>query len=128
MACGRPVLCFDHRPYSMPYSDGYLDHSNIYQSLEHNCSGRKFQLAYSEEELEQEIFKYDSKDGLFLRKFSEENLDIRFKVDEYFHYALKNRKFLQKSIYHLKIMKALKKGVSFKKKITRSISNFVNKF
>ena len=56
MACGRPVVIYDHRPYSKCYADGYLKKECIEESLKMNCSGRRFKYELSSEELELEIF------------------------------------------------------------------------
>src|SRR5690606_35971545 len=67
MACGRPVVIFDHRPYSNCYADGYLKNDIIEESLKMNCSGRRFKLELTSKELESEIFNYNPNDKNFLR-------------------------------------------------------------
>lgn len=87
MACGRPVIIFDSRSYSQSYADGYLTSEKLNSSILNNCSGRNLKLVLNKESLIQEINKYNSNDGLKLRSFAEEKLNIEISVDEYIRYA-----------------------------------------
>lgn len=86
-ACGKPVIVFDARPYQPSYADGYIDASNIKESIKNNCSGRRFKKEFDPKELIAEIKKYNPKDGEFLRGWAEENHDIKKQVDKYLNYA-----------------------------------------
>ena len=82
MACGRPVLIFDHREYSESFADGYV--TNILaSSLVNNCSGRFFKIKLTDEMMKNEILKFDQKDGEVLRKFVVDNMNIKIIVSKY---------------------------------------------
>jgi len=82
MACGRPVIIFDHRDYYPSCGDGYV-RDMIGDSIRNNCSGRYSNRSYTAPELERELRKYDPADGAFFRKFAEDRLDIRNSITEY---------------------------------------------
>ena len=85
MACGRPVIIFDHRDYYPSCGDGYVK-DMIGKSILRNCSGRYSNRSYTAPELEQELRKYDPADGAFFRKFAEDRLDIRKSLAAYMEY------------------------------------------
>ena len=85
MACGRPVIIFDHRDYYPSCGDGYVK-DRIGESILNNCSGRDSNRSYTALQLESELRKYDPADGAFFRKFAENRLDIRNSVTEYLDY------------------------------------------
>ena len=92
MACGRAVIAYDQRSYSSSFADGYITKENISQSLLHNCSGRSFKLKFSEDDLVNELEKYNPENGAFLREFALENLNISKSTDVYLEYANKIKK------------------------------------
>jgi hypothetical protein len=83
MACGRTVVSFDMRKYSKALGDGYLDTSNIEESIKHNCSGRGTGKKMNEALFESELRKYNPSDGLFLRAYAMQQLNIRHSVQQY---------------------------------------------
>ena len=83
MACGRPVISYDSRSYSEDLGDGYLNETNIIESLKCNCSGRSFKLHFNEESLSAEIDKYNASDGDYLRKFALNNLNVNLNAKKY---------------------------------------------
>ena len=83
MACGRTVLSFDKRKYSLALGDGYLDSGNINESIRHNCSGRGTGKNMDATDFEREIRKYKSDDGRFLREYALQHLNIRHSVQQY---------------------------------------------
>ncbi len=85
MACGRPVIVFDKRSYFQPLGDGYVA-NRLVSSLKNNCSGRFFKIEVTEENLINELKKYDKKDGKIFRDFALENLKISDTVDKYLLY------------------------------------------
>lgn len=99
MACGRPVIVFDKRFYSKNYADGYLPEV-LFNSIKCNCSGRFYKYSYGVEDIKNEILKYNYADGIIMRKFALENLNIKTQVDNYLDYAIicQNRKFLKKPL------------------------------
>lgn len=83
MACGRPVVVFDARPYQDSYADGYVDKGNIMELMKNNCSGRRYKKVFGVNELKKEILKYNKADGEFLRQFALEHLNIEKQVKKY---------------------------------------------
>ncbi|PKD21130.1 hypothetical protein APR41_11995 [Salegentibacter salinarum] len=133
MASGRPVVIYDHRPYSKSFGDGYLDANNIKESIKNNCSGRRFKFQFSKGDLVTEIFKYDLKTGDFLRNFALKNLNITSMVDEYLEIFLaeqeKNRGFkrdFRKLMYSMGINKK-KKVQALKRQMAKILAYFVRK-
>ena len=83
MACGKPVLIADQRPYQPGFMDGMVTSQNIDDFLENNCSGRKTQKPVTKENLLSEIEKYDFTQGPRNRQYALENLNIQKQVQEY---------------------------------------------
>lgn len=83
MACGRTIISFDNRNYSSALGDGYLNNDNIEQSLKFNCTGRGAQKTFNQEMFISELKKYNKFDGLFMRNYALENLNIRLQVKHY---------------------------------------------
>lgn len=86
MACGRPVVVFDKRPYSEYYADGYVV-DVLANSLINNCSGRFYKLKFDEAKMIEEFQKYKKEDGDILRKFIVDNLNIDLVVNRYIELA-----------------------------------------
>lgn len=93
MACGRPVISYDSRDYSEDLGDGYLDRSNIQDSLKCNCSGRRFKIHFTKETLAAEFDKYNPIDGFFLREFALNNLNASINAKKYIEYFQRNISF-----------------------------------
>tara|TARA_R100001443_G_scaffold106598_1_gene116054 strand:- start:5754 stop:6635 length:882 start_codon:yes stop_codon:yes gene_type:complete len=83
MACGKPVLIADQRPYQPGLMDGMVTSHNIDGFLENNCSGRKTQQPVTKESLINEINKYDHTQGNKNREYALENLNIQKQIQEY---------------------------------------------
>jgi len=83
MACAKPVLIADQRPYQPGFMDGMVTSQNIDGFLENNCSGRKTQTPVTKENLLSEIEKYDFTQGQRNREYALENLNIQKQVQEY---------------------------------------------
>ncbi|SDD28304.1 glycosyltransferase [Niabella drilacis] len=97
MACGRPVIIFDHRSYFKPCGDGYVK-DQLERSLLKNCSGRYFNKPFSVAEVAREIKKFRREDGKFFRNFALTKLNITHTVQEYldyFHYLKFQRPGIQ---------------------------------
>lgn len=90
MACGRPVLVLDQRPYvsKSPIGDGMVTIDNINELMKYNCSGRLTNTVYSDQMIINEFKKYDHTIGEFLRVFAERELDIKKQVDKYLNLIL----------------------------------------
>jgi glycosyltransferase involved in cell wall biosynthesis len=100
MACGRPVIIYDNRPYSETFADGYVI-DKLANSLINNCSGRFYKLKFTEEQMIDEFKKYKAEDGLILNKFINDNLTIAKVVDKYIYLAeslIQNKKNIKKVI------------------------------
>ncbi len=90
MACGRTVVSFDKRKYSAALGDGYLDSTNINESIKHNCSGRGTGKKMNEAAIERELKKYNPVDGRFLREYALQQLNIRNAAQQYLaHFSAK---------------------------------------
>ena len=117
MACGRTVLVFDDRNYFDSFSDGYLNKDNVDNSIINNCSGRFFKRKLDFEQLVNELQKYNPQDGIFLRDYALEYINVRKQVQKYLDYAdsIENTKskskFLimryQLFLYNFKMMRKL---------------------
>lgn len=93
MACGRPVIIFDKRPYSLPYGDGYMNLKRMNKSLLCNCSGRQYREIFDEDKLENEFLKYNKLDGEELSLFIKKNLNIHDVTDKYLQLYFKKNLF-----------------------------------
>lgn len=82
LSCGKNVIIADWRPYQEPLMDGFVTADNIEKYILKNCSGRTERKKITEESIFKELRKYDSEQGKKNRKFAEERLDIRKKVDQ----------------------------------------------
>jgi len=83
MACGRPVIVYDARPYMPSYADGYLDPETLTESIKYNCSGRRFKKEFTANDLVTEIQKYNPQHGDYLRNFALNHLNIQTQVQKY---------------------------------------------
>lgn len=86
MACGRPIIVFDHRHYFYACGDGYIRDS-VEDSLRFNCSGRFKRKQFTQLEFAGELLKYNAKDGLFFREFALQNLNIEINIQKYLSIA-----------------------------------------
>lgn len=89
MACGRACISYDHRYYDKDLGDGYITLENIEESLKYNCSGRGMQRTFDKESFILELQKYNPADGIFLRKFALDKLNIEYSVSQYLSYLPK---------------------------------------
>lgn len=85
MACGRPVIIFDHREYYPSCGDGY-GKDLLQESIRFNCSGRYSNKSFMVPDMISELKKYKKEDGIYFRMFVEQKLDIRNSVDAYLNY------------------------------------------
>lgn len=94
MACGRPVIIYDNRPYFESCGDGYAK-DILGLSLKNNCSGRYSMIKFRKETFIEEIDKYNHNDSIFFRKFAEKELDVSkniLKYLDYYQYLIENMK------------------------------------
>lgn len=101
MACGRPVIVFDHREYYPACGDGYVK-DIIERSIYNNCSGRFSNKHFTAEDIETEFAKYTASDSLFFRKYAEKNFNIKIAVDRYLNYYYEFKKKSRFSVAQLK--------------------------
>lgn len=86
LACGRPVLVFDERPYMSARGDGYF--ADVWrESLEFNCSGRWRNHEFTVSEMKMELSKYKRADGALAREIALNHFNIRRAVDDYLDVA-----------------------------------------
>lgn len=105
MSCGRPVVIFDERPYFYSVGDGYVK-GIIEQSIKFNCSGRYLNKKFDIEGLQKEFMKFDFKDGLYLRNYVLNHLNIKKAVDEYMEvYLNKSRLFYFRKKYFIFLLR-----------------------
>lgn len=86
MACGRPIIVYDKRSYFSSCGDGYLK-ENLGFSLKNNCSGRYSLKEMNLNDIIQQLLKYNSSDGNYLRTIAEKELNIKINLDKYFDYV-----------------------------------------
>jgi len=86
LACGRPLLIYDHREYSEALGDGYfLD--CFPASLRCNCSGRALRRVFTTETLAAELAKYHPDHGRLARQYAVDCFNIRLHVPRYLAFA-----------------------------------------
>lgn len=116
MACGRPVIIYDNRPYFESCGDGYAKEI-LGLSLKNNCSGRYLKQKYNEQTFIQELEKYDLDDTEYFRLFAERELDIVKNIGKYFEYFnfIKKRNEKEKYLKKVAIVKKIvgNKGLIF---------------
>ena len=83
MACGRPVLVLDHRPYQDMLGDGLITEKNIGRLLYTNCSGRAFKNKDIKQMVDFALSNYKPSLGDWCRDFALENLNIKHQVQKY---------------------------------------------
>lgn len=83
MACGRPVIVFDKRPYQEGMADGFLDVATYFEAVKCNLSGRKFKKQLGPKKLLEEFKKYDSYYGQVMRGLALDEHNIENQIDKY---------------------------------------------
>ncbi|HAN19628.1 MAG: hypothetical protein A2X13_14690 [Bacteroidetes bacterium GWC2_33_15] len=83
MACGRPVLVLDHRPYQDAMGDGLLTFGNIDKSIYNNCSGRAFKNKNIKPMIDFAIGYYRSSIGEWCRNYALKELNIINQTQKY---------------------------------------------
>ena len=115
MACGRPCVVFDQRDYNGNRGDGYLYPELFDAFIQHNCSGRYRNQAFSEADLLREFDRYDPDDGARLRRIAEDKLDVVAMADALLsmenHISWKTRLMKSKRVAR-KRMKRLRKSIN----------------
>jgi hypothetical protein len=97
MACGRAVISYDTRYKDRNFEgDGYLDKTNIYESLEFNCCGGANRLFFTQEGFIGELQKYNADDGNYMREFAVKELNISKSVESYIAVYNRNSNMLTK--------------------------------
>lgn len=82
MACGRPVVVYDNRPYFESCGDGYVK-DILGFSLRCNCSGRYTKRAFLIDDFIEELQNYKAEDSHYFVKFAERELDVKKNVTTY---------------------------------------------
>jgi glycosyltransferase involved in cell wall biosynthesis len=120
MSCGRAVIVYDHRPYSVDY-DGMLTPDIIDLSLSCNFSGRALKRKFVREGLMEEIRKYNPSMGDYNLMYAREHFDVRKIVPRLLNYAenlrdsdsLARNKKKWLSSYNKSIIREEKSGKSY---------------
>lgn len=124
MACGRPVIVFDKRPYSESFADGYVV-DKLANSLVNNCSGRFYKLKMDNKMMEAEFLKYKKEDGFILKQIINDNFNIELIVTRYLEVAedlvLKRKIFYRQSLFtYLKFKYGVAKALSILKYLNKN--------
>ena len=91
MACGRAVISYDTRYADRNFEgDGYLDKTNIKESLQYNCCGGLNRRFFTRKDFILELKKYNHKDGASLRDVAVNELNISKSVEQYLAIYHKN--------------------------------------
>ena len=90
MACGRPVLVMDKRPYQDALSDGLVNSLNIDELIKTNLSGRALRITNIELAIELALANYNQSLGDWCRSYALDNLNIQIQLEKYFDLC-KNR-------------------------------------
>lgn len=85
MSCGRVVLILDDRKYVGRGSigDGIVTDKNIDYFIQNNCSGRYTNKVFTDDDIINELSKYDYRLGEFGRDYVQKHLTIEQSVDKY---------------------------------------------
>jgi len=85
MSCGRVVFILDDRGYIDKGSigDGIVTDKNIDYFIQNNCSGRYTNKVFTDDDIIEELSKYDYRLGDFGRQYIKDNLTIEQSVDKY---------------------------------------------
>lgn len=83
LACGRPVLILDKRPYQQQMGDGLLTKTNAAKVLEHNCSGRAFKNTNINQMIDYAIANYNPALSGWYRILALQELNIERQVQKY---------------------------------------------
>ncbi|NMB56669.1 hypothetical protein GYA19_01875 [Candidatus Beckwithbacteria bacterium] len=76
MACRKAVIIFANDGKSYQHGDGMITSKNIKKIAQNNFSGRTLKIPFTEDNLEQELQKYDPQMGDFNQQFVKNNYDI----------------------------------------------------
>lgn len=83
MACGRPVLVLDKRPYQAQMGDGLITHNNIDTAIRNNLSGRSFRNHDVKQMIEFALRHYSPGLGEWCRAYAEHQLNIDIQANKY---------------------------------------------
>lgn len=88
MACGRPVLILDKRPYvNDTLGDGLLTPDNFNQVIRNNCSGRRYKRTDLREMIDQAIQCNPRDLGNKMKDLAYEYFDVKKNIQKYLDYA-----------------------------------------
>ncbi len=83
MACGRPVLVMDKRPYQGAMADGLVNALNIDELIKTNLSGRACRITNFKLAIDSAIANYNYSLGHWCRTYALENLNIKNQIQQY---------------------------------------------
>lgn len=88
MACGRPVLVLDRRPYvGKILGDGLITPDNIDQAIRNNCSGRRYMRTDIREMINEALVCNPLSLGARMREIALELFDVKKNIQKYLYYA-----------------------------------------
>ena len=83
MACGRPVLVLDKRPYQAQMGDGLISMKNVDIAIRNNLSGRAFRNHDIKQMVDFAISNYSQTLGEWSRAYAVKNLNIDIQANKY---------------------------------------------
>ncbi|MGQ7868711.1 glycosyltransferase [Sunxiuqinia sp. sy24] len=83
MACGRPVLVMDKRPYQGAMADGLVNSLNVDELIKTNLSGRACRMTNFKLVIDSAIASYNRSLGNWCRTYALENLNIKNQIQQY---------------------------------------------
>lgn len=83
MACGRPVLVMDKRPYQGALADGLVNALNVDELIKTNLSGRACRITNTELAIDSALANYNYSLGHWCRTYALENLNIKIQIQKY---------------------------------------------
>lgn len=82
LACGRNVAVWDKRPYQAGMGDGMITPENIDEILETNCSGRKYRLPLTRNNVAKSLTEYNP-DAEAQRAIAKQRFNMADALDKY---------------------------------------------
>ena len=83
MACGKPVIVLDHRDYSQCFADGLLTPDTLKESVKNNCSGRRYKIVPSNDQIKEWIIRATPEIGMQLRECALDSFNITNQLTRY---------------------------------------------
>jgi glycosyltransferase involved in cell wall biosynthesis len=76
LACGRPVIVYDYRGYNGELYDGIISKDNISELIKNNCSGRRYKMSFSLDQIKSDIETSYIADTDYYRSIAEKYFNV----------------------------------------------------